>query len=65
MTSLIHILMIWTVVGGSPTYQIYDWRSLGEFYSDARNFKTSEQMCHDAAAQLGLKKDKYRCVRSK
>ncbi len=68
----IYILMIWTVVGvgdgkGSPTVVKYDWRSLGEFHmEDGRmNKKTAREMCEDAARQLGLKTDAYRCVRSK
>ena len=71
---MIYILMIWTVVGvgvgdRAPNIVKYDWRPLGEFYyEDGRigpNFKTPLQMCEAAAAQLVLKKDSYRCVRSK
>ena len=48
----------------------HDWRPLGEFYSETnghgfQNGKTAQQMCEDAARQLGLKTDAYRCVRSK
>jgi len=68
------ILMIWTVVGvgdakGSPTVIKYDWRPLGEFHMkegrSGENQKTARQMCEDAARQLALKSDSYRCVRSK
>lgn len=73
---MIYILVIWTVVGvgaadRSPNIIKYDWRSLGEFRSEydriGPNVKTAEQMCHEAARQLGLqsKADSYRCVRSK
>ena len=72
--SYIYILMIWTVVGvgdakGSPTVVKYDWRPLGEFHMEegryGGNMKTALQMCEEAAASLGINKDRYRCVRSK
>ncbi len=66
------ILMIWTVVGvgdadRSPTKIKYDWRSLGEFHMEEGRFnqKTARQMCEEAARQLALKPENYRCVRSK
>lgn len=71
---MIYILMLWTVVGvgdakGSPTVIKHDWRPLGEFhYEEGRigaNFNTPLQMCEAAAAQLALKPERYRCVRSK
>ncbi len=68
----IYILMIWTVVGASDSRggqmkAYHDWRPLGEFHmeEDRMNKKTALQMCEDAARQLGLKTDAYRCVRSK
>jgi hypothetical protein len=70
--ALVYILMIWTVVGvgdakGSRTVIKYDWRPLGEFHLEEGriNKKTALQMCEDAAKQLGLKYENYRCVRSK
>jgi hypothetical protein len=67
--------MIWTVAGvgdakGSPTVIKYDWRPLGEFYSETNSHgfqvgKNAQQMCDEAARQLGLKSDAYRCIRSK
>ncbi len=66
-----YILMIWTVVamGGDRHYQAksYDWRPLGEFHlEDGRvNKTTAKEMCEEAARQLGLKTENYRCVRSK
>jgi hypothetical protein len=70
--SYIYILMIWTVVGvgdgkGSPTVVKYDWRPLGEFHLEEGRMgkKSALQMCEEAARQLGLKTENYRCVRSK
>jgi len=68
-----YILMIWTVVAmaGDRHHQnkAMDWRPLGEFHSerDARGpgVKPALEMCTDAARQLGLKYENYRCVRSK
>ncbi|CAB5222004.1 hypothetical protein UFOVP242_218 [uncultured Caudovirales phage] len=73
---MIYILMIWTAVTGGvrPNYSGMeiqrDWRSLGEFHAELSNSgfqtsKTAHQMCEDAARQLGLKTENYRCVRSK
>ena len=72
---MIYILMIWTVVGvgasGKSANVIkLDWRPLGEFHAELSNSgfqtsKTAQQMCEDAARQLGLKTENYRCVRSK
>ena len=66
--------MIWTVVGigGDRHYTTtkIDWRPLGEFHAELssngfQNKKTAQQMCEDAARELGLKSENYRCVRSK
>ena len=68
---MIYILVIWTAVAGGvrPTYSGLevqrDWRYLGEFYNSPDTGKNARQMCEDAAQQLGLKSDAYRCVRSK
>lgn len=62
-----YILMIYTIValGPNPT-QASDWRPLGEFHMiDQGRTKTALEMCEDAARQLGIKSDRYRCVRSK
>ena len=68
----IYILMIWTVVGASDSKGAYmhayrDWRPIGEFHMEEGRMgkKTAREMCEDAARQLGLKTDVYRCVRSK
>ena len=74
---MIYILMIWTAVAasdakGSDMKVYYDWRSLGEFYqslerdgSSFKKYKSALEMCETAASQLGIKSDKYRCVRSR
>jgi coenzyme F420-reducing hydrogenase delta subunit len=69
---MIYILLIWTVVGASDSKggqmkAYYDWRSIGEFHLEEgrMNKKTALEMCEDAARELALKKDRYRCVRSK
>ena len=70
------ILMIWTTVGafgqGTGTYiprEYKDWRPLGEFHMEqgriGGDMKTARQMCEEAARQLSLKPENYRCVRSK
>lgn len=66
-----YILMIWTVVAmaGDRHYQAkaYDYRPIGEFHMEEGRMgkKTAQEMCEEAARQLGLKTDNYRCVRSK
>jgi len=66
-----YILMIWTVVAmaGDRHYQAkaMDWRPIGEFHLEEgrMNKKTAQEMCDEAARQLGLKIENYRCVRSK
>jgi len=68
----IYILVIWTVVGASDSRggsmkAYHDWRPIGEFHMEGGRFnrRTALEMCEDAARQLGLKTDAYRCVRSK
>jgi len=68
---MIYILLIWTVVGYGGTksglHTKHDWRPLGEFHMEEGRMgkKTAQEMCEDAARELALKKDRYRCVRSK
>lgn len=63
--------MIWTTVAmaGDRHYQrqAMDWRPIGEFHKEEGGMgKTSaREMCEEAARQLGLKPENYRCVRSK
>jgi len=66
-----YILMIWTVVAMAgdrhAQEKAYEWRPIGEFHMEEgrMNKKTALEMCEEAARQLGLKSDRYRCVRSK
>lgn len=67
----IYILVIWTIVGyagtSSSTWTKYDWRPIGEFHMEEGRMgkKTAKEMCEEAARQLALKAENYRCVRSK
>ena len=56
--------MLYTVValGNNPT-QANDWRPMGEFYSGGD--KSAKLLCEEAAQQLGLQSNRYRCVRNK
>lgn len=68
---MIYILMIWTAVAasdsrGGPMKAYHDWRPLGEFHMvDQGRTKTAQEMCENAAKQLGLNAQNYRCVRSR
>jgi hypothetical protein len=52
-----YILVIWTVVAMNVNHIKNDWRPIGEFHG--------QQLCHDAAKEMGIKSTDYRCVRSK
>jgi hypothetical protein len=52
-----YILMLWTVVAMNRSYVKTDWRPIGEFYG--------QQLCENAAKELGVKPTEYRCVRAK
>ena len=64
-----YILVIWTIVGSvgwSPLRPEYDWRPIGEFHMDTWGRKyTAREMCEEAARQLALKPERYRCLKSK
>ena len=71
-----YILVIWTVVAiqgqGTGNYNMHrehDWRPIGEFHLEqghiGQGYRTAEQMCEDAARQLALKPERYRCLKSK
>lgn len=71
-----YILVIWTVVAiqgqGTGNYNMYrehDWRPIGVFQKDTtQGFNAGAsglERCEEAARQLNIKADKYRCVRSK
>lgn len=66
-----YILVIWTVVGyagtQSSTHTKMDWRPIGEFHLQHGRLggKSALEMCEEAARQLALKPENYRCVMSK
>ncbi len=64
---MIYTLYIWTVVAmaGDRHYQAkaMDWRPIGEYHDFSAG--TGQAKCEEAARQLGLKHENYRCVRSK
>lgn len=67
-----YILVIWTVVASvgdrhGIVARSMDWRPIGEFHLDQGRMggKTALEMCEEAARQLNLNLDRYRCVRSK
>ena len=61
-----YILVIWTVITCTPGYCRNDWRPIGEFHQEVLERKISaKEMCEDAARQLNLKTNEWRCVRSK
>jgi hypothetical protein len=67
-----YILMIWTAVaaaggGGAGGFHRveYSWRPIGEFHTNSTSAISAQQLCRDAARELGLKPENYRCVRSK
>jgi hypothetical protein len=66
---MIYTLYLWTVVAmaGDRHYQAkaMDWRPVGEFHNTSVNAYNAQEKCEEAARQLGLKKENYRCVRSK
>ena len=53
---------------GGDRYQpkAMDWRPLGEFHQEIQERKyNAKEMCEQAARELGLKTENYRCVRSR
>ena len=61
-----YILIIWTAVACAHSACKYDWRPLGEFHQEVLERKISAQeMCENAARQLNIKTNAYRCVRSR
>ena len=59
-----YILMLYTVVAlGNNPMQANDWRPMGEFHSGGD--KSASLLCEEAARQLALNSNRYRCVRSK
>lgn len=66
---MIYTLFIWTVVacGDIRLGCKYDWRPIGEFISinEVNGRTDAKAMCEDAARQMGMKVENYRCIRSK
>lgn len=66
---MIYTLFIWTVVacGDIRLGCKYDWRPIGEFISinEVNGRTDAKAMCEDAAHQMGMKVENYRCIRSK
>lgn len=64
-----YILMIWTIVacGDIRLGCKRDWRSIGEFHLSHTQTGVTDglQRCQEAARQLGIKAENFRCVRSK
>ena len=62
-----YILVIYTVIACGPTFCKSDWRPIGEFHMEEGRMgkKTAREMCEDAARQLSLKTNEYRCIQSK
>lgn len=59
-----YILILYTVVAlGNNPAQANDRRPMGEFHPGGD--KSARTLCEEAAQQLGVKSDRYRCVRSK
>ena len=64
-----YILMIWTVVscGDIRVGCKMDWRPIGEFHSSHTLTSVTDalQRCQEAARQLSINAENFRCVRSK
>jgi hypothetical protein len=68
-----YILVIWTIVASAGnqfnTHDKYDWRPIGVFQKDTtQGFNggaSGLERCEEAARQLNINADRYRCVRSK
>lgn len=66
---MIYTLYIWTIVAmsgnGCHNCQVkeYDWRPIGEYHQFAG--VSPKDKCEQAAKELDLKAERYRCVRSK
>lgn len=64
-----YILMIWTVVACGQNHLgcQRDWRPIGEFHSSHTQTGVTDalQRCQEAARQLSINAENFRCVRSK
>lgn len=64
---MIYTLYLWTTIAIAGdrfgvSKQAMDWRPIGEYHDFAGK---AQDKCEQAARQLGLTTDRYRCVRSK
>ncbi len=62
---MIYTLFLWTVVGfaGAGTQYSRDWKTEMDWRPMAET--TSQSECERVAKELALKKEKYRCVKTK
>ena len=66
---MIYTLFIWTVVAayganghGDPSKAYYDWRPIAEI-ATIRDNALAE--CRRVATELGIPRERYRCIRTK
>ena len=67
---MIYVLMLWTAVAANGDSNLTgninrDWRPMAEFHETQGGSADAIRKCEEAARQLGLKSDRYRCVRTK
>lgn len=67
---MIYVLMLWTAVAANGDSNLrgnvtYDWRPMAEFHETQGGSSDAANKCESAARQLGLKSDRYRCIRTK
>ena len=67
-----YTLIFLSIVGIMPrsSNYIHDWRALATFEetgvkTTAPGYKSGKQLCEEAAKELHLKPDSYKCVRSR
>ena len=62
-----YALIIWTIVGVGANASILDrakdWRPIAVFHDVGT--VSALDMCKNAAMQLGIKTDRYRCIKTK
>jgi len=61
---LTYVLFIWTIVAQNAINNRlhYDWRATVEF--GALKDSGALKLCEDAAKELKLEKDKYKCIKT-
>lgn len=66
-----YLLVVWTIVGYAGTqiapHEKWDWRPIGEFHTAnaVHRPNAGKDLCEEAARQLNIPKEKFRCVRTK